>query len=216
VAPAVLGQLDLRGKVVTGDALYAHRGLCRSIVEAGGDYLFFLKGNQSTLPQDIKLLFDEPPSPPASYTQRNRHGDRHEVRRLQASTELNAYSGWPSLGQVCRIDRAVTTGGLTRWEVGYAITSLPPRRGSPRRLLLRARGHWAIEHRLHYVRDVTMGEDASQVRTGAALQVVAALRNTALGLLRLAQVPNVAEALRRHARRPHEALALLGLYIDPM
>ena len=82
VASGVLGQLDLRGKVVTGDALYAHRGLCRQIVAAGGDYFFFLKGNQSALHADSKLLFAEPPSPPASYTQRDRHGDRQEVRRL--------------------------------------------------------------------------------------------------------------------------------------
>jgi predicted transposase YbfD/YdcC len=214
-APAVLGQLELRGRVVTGDALYAARALCRQVVAAGGDYFFFLKGNRSALHADIALLFAEPPSPPASYTQRDRHGDRREVRRLQASTELNEYSDWPHLGQVCRIDRAVTRGGLTRWEVGYAITSLSPRRASPRRLLALARGHWAIENRLHYVRDVTMGEDASQVRSGAAPEVMAALRNTALGLLRRATVPNVAEALRRHARHPHEALALLGIPIDP-
>jgi predicted transposase YbfD/YdcC len=216
VAPAVLGRLELRGRVVTGDALYATRALCRQVVAAGGDYFFFLKGNRSALHADIALLFAEPPSPPASYTQRDRHGDRREVRRLQASEELNEYSGWPSLGQVCRVDRAVTKGGLTSWEVSYAITSLEPRRASPRRLLALARGHWAIENRLHYVRDVSMGEDASQVRSGAAPEVLAALRNTALGLLRLAKVPNVAEALRRHARHPHEALALLAIHIDPI
>ncbi len=190
VAPTVLGQLDLRGKVVTGDALYAQRSLCRQIVAAGGDYFLFLKGNQSTLHEDIKLLFAEPPSIPASYTQRDRHGNRQEVRRLQASAELNEYSGWPHLGQVCRIDRAVTIDGLSRWDVDYAITSLTPRRARPRRLLTLARGHWSIENRLHYVRDVTLGEDASQVRTAAAPQVMAALRNTTLGLLRLAKVPN--------------------------
>jgi predicted transposase YbfD/YdcC len=74
VAPAVLGQLDLRGKVVTGDALYAQQALCRQIVAAGGDYLFFLKGNKSTLHADIKLLFAEPPRPPVSYTQRGGTG----------------------------------------------------------------------------------------------------------------------------------------------
>jgi hypothetical protein len=133
------------------------------------------------------------------------------VRRLQASTELHAYSGWPHLGPGCRIDRAVTTSGLTRWDVDDAITSLSLRRASPGRLLALARGQWASEHRRHYVRDVSRGEDASQVRTAAAPQVLAARRNTALGLLRLAQVPNVAAALRRHARHPHEARALLGL-----
>ncbi len=215
VAPTVLAQLDLRGKVVTGDALYAQRSLCRQIVAAGGDYFFFLKGNQSTLHEDIALLFAEPPSPPARYTQHDKHGNRQETRCLQASAELNEYSGWPHLGQVCRIERTVTSAGVTHREVTYAITSLLPRRARPRRLLALARGHWAIENRLHYVRDVTLGEDACQVRTGAAPQVLAALRNTALGLLRRAQVPNVAAALRRHARYPEEALALLGLTLHP-
>ena len=205
----------MRDKVVTGDALYAQRALCRQIVAAGGDYFFFVKGNQATLHEDIVLLFADPPTPPASDTHRSSHGNRHEVRRLEASTELNEYSGWPHLGQVCRIERTLSVQGVTQREVRYAITSLPPRRGRPRRLLALARGHWAIENRLHYVRDVTLGEDASAVRTGAAPQVLAALRNTALGLLRLAHVSNVAAALRRHARHPGEALALLGLSLHP-
>lgn len=213
MAPALLAPVDLRGCVVTGDAHFAHRALCHTIVAQGADYLFALKGNQPTLLEDVAYLFAEPPQVFPETTQRGRHGDRWEVRRLRASDALNAYSGWPHLGQVCRLDRAITRKGLTRWEVVYLITSLPPQRATPRRLLELARGHWHIENRLHYVRDVTLGEDASQVRCGAAPQVMAALRNTTIGLMRLAGTANIAAALRRHSAHPTEALALLGLHL---
>lgn len=93
----------------------------------------------------------------------------------------------------------------------YAITSLSPERANAAKLLQLWRGHWAIENRLHWVRDVDLGEDRSQVRKGHAPQVMAALRNVTIGLLRKAGVPNVAAALRRNAAHPEEALALLGL-----
>ncbi len=211
VAPELLKGLDLKGLVVTGDALLAQRELCKQIVEAGGEYLFTVKANQPTLLADIATLFADPPMRPAMVVQRNRHGDRHEVRKLQASSALNEYSDWPYLGQVCRIERAVTRKGQTKVEVAYAVTSLWPHEAGPRRLLELNRGHWGIENRLHYVRDVTLGEDESQVRMGSAPQVMAALRNTVIGLLRMSGATNIAAALRRNNAHPEEALALLGI-----
>lgn len=213
MAPGLLATLDLCGRVVTGDAHFAQRTVCAFIVARGGDYLFALKGNPPTLLEDVAYLFAEPPEPFPQTVQRGRRGDRWEVRRLRASAALNAYSGWPHLGQVCRLDRAMTRQGRTRWEVAYLLTSLAPERATPRRLLALARGHWRIENSLHYVRDVTLGEDASQVRCGAAPQVLAALRNTTIGLLHRAGAPNIAAALRRHSAHPAEALALVGLHL---
>lgn len=100
-------------------------------------------------------------------------------------------------------------GKLTR-QVRYAITSLDERPPA-RRLLQHVRGHWGIENRLHYVRDVTMGEDASQVRTGAAPEVVAALRNIVIAVLHQAGWTNIAAALRHHGWQPGEALRLLAI-----
>jgi predicted transposase YbfD/YdcC len=211
VLPRLLADLVLDGLVVTGDALLAQRELCAQIVDQGGDYLVSLKGNQPTLLEEVVTLFADPPAPPAVATQRDRHGDRHEVRTLAASTALTGYSDWPALGQVCRIERQMTQKGRTTTEVAYAITSLWPQAASPARLLALRRGHWGIENRLHWVRDVTFGEDASQVRTGAAPYVLAALRNVVIGLLRLTGATNIAATLRRHAAHPAEALALLGL-----
>lgn len=210
--PRLLDQLELKGLVVTLDALHTHRKTARQIVARGGDYFMVVKDNQFKLRQDIELLFVQPPPGEefAKSVKRGRHGDRWEERRLEASTALNDYLRWPHLGQVCRIERQVNQKGKTRLEAQYAITSLGPDRASPDRLQRLWRGHWGIENRLHWVRDVTMGEDRSQVRKGAAPQAMAALRNVTLGLLRQAGVENVAAAFRRYARHPHEALSLMG------
>jgi len=90
------------------------------------------------------------------------------------------------------------------------VTSLAPRM-APRELLRLVREHWHIENRLHDVRDVTLGEDASQVRSGAAPEVFAGLRNAILGLLRQHGWTNIAEALRHFAWSPGAALRFLGL-----
>jgi predicted transposase YbfD/YdcC len=212
VAPALLDQLPLRGLVVTSDALHTQRKTASKIVARGGDYFMVVKENQPTLYRNIDLLYRKPPpgEPFARALSRGRHGDRWEERELEASTALNGYLKWPHVGQVCRVERRVSRRGRTRVEVSYAVTSLGPDKASPGRLARLWRGHWRMENRLHWVRDVTLGEDASQVRKGSAPQVMAALRNLCLGLLRRAGVNNVAAALRRHARHPHEALALMG------
>jgi len=206
VAPDLLAGIDLQDRVVTGDALYAQKELSRQIVEQGGDYLFIVKANQATLFADL-------PTQPGIAEQRGRHGNRHEVRRIWTSTDLNEYSGWPHLAQVCQIERQRTCKGRVQREIAFAITSLCPKKARPGRLLTLTRGHWGIENRLHWVRDVTFDEDRSQVRRGSAPQVMACLRNTTIGLLRLKGVTNIAAARRRNACHPDEALALLGIHI---
>jgi predicted transposase YbfD/YdcC len=196
---------------VTGDALYAQPGLCRQIVERGGEYLFVAKANQPTLLEDIITLFADPPGPLAYCEERDRHGNRREVRRLWASSDLAEYSGWPYLAQVCRIERETKVNGQLKTERAYAFTSLWPHEADAGRLLSLNRGHWCIENCLHYVRDVTFGEDKSQVRTGNAPRVMAALRNTVIGAMRLSGTTSIASALRHNAARPTEALRLLGI-----
>lgn len=215
VVPALLEGLDLQGRIVTGDALYTQRELCQQIVEQGGEYLFVVKANQPTLLDDIATLFADPPVEPAVAEQRGQHGNRHEVRRLWASAALNEYSDWPYLAQVCRIERERRCKDETRREVAFAISSLWPHEASPGRLLALSRGHWGIENRLHWVRDMTFGEDRSQVRKRSGPQVMACLRNTVIGLLRIRGVTNIAAALRRNARHPDEALSLVGISLPP-
>lgn len=198
---------------MTADALYCERAFCEQVLAAGGDYLVIVKGNRERLYGDITLLFAQPP-PGEVFAQaegHNRHGDRWEERRLWASTGLCEYLDyWPGVGQVCRVERVFVRKGKATREVRYAITSLGEGVG-PAQLLRHVRGHWGIENRLHYVRDVTLGEDASQVRTGSAPEVMAALRNVVLGVLRQEGWTNIAAALRHNGWQSGAALKLLGI-----
>jgi len=129
--------------------------------------------------------------------------------------EWNAALGWPHLAQVCRVERRreIVRGGQVvkaAVEVTYAITSLRPERAGAAALLRLLRGQWGIENGAHHVRDVTFDEDRCQIRTGAAPQAFAACRNLVIALLRRARYDNVAEALRTHAGRPREAVALVA------
>ena len=138
-----------------------------------------------------------------------------------ADPELNAYVGsagsvgeaWPYLQQVCRVERQRTVRregqAHTTVEVLYAITSLPPTRAEAADLLRVLRGHWGIENKVHWVRDVTFDEDRHQVRSGAAPQVSAALRNLACTLLRWDGCTNIAAALRTNASRHRVAVDLV-------
>jgi predicted transposase YbfD/YdcC len=171
--------------------------------------LLRVKGNQPTLYEGIALLFEAGVEPSKPVCECSKHGGRREVRQLVASTALNEWAQWPHLGQVARLESQVTEHGGTRQETHYLVTSLSAQDASPRRLLQLSRGHWGIENRLHWVRDVTFDEDRCQVRSGAAPQVMAALRNTAIGLLRCEGATNIAAALRSHAAHPERALALV-------
>ena len=210
VAPLVIDQLDLTGVVVTGDALLAQRDLSIQIVEGGGDYFFWVKENQPSLLSDLELLFTDEYvcagwSAPAvdfstARTVEKGHG-RLEERRLVASSLLAEYHDWPYLAQVVRVERTRTTKLKVEHEVVYGITSLPPAVADARRLLAIGRAHWGIENGLHYRRDVTLQEDACQVRRGQAPQVLAALNNLVCSLCGRWGVGNLAELQRAVARR---------------
>jgi hypothetical protein len=130
---------------------------------------------------------------------------------LEATTMLAGYLDWPGAAQVCRIETEVKRGGEESYEVSYAITSEPRGQADAATLLGWLRGHWGIENRLHYVRDVTMGEDANRTRTGSGPQVLAALRNAAIGQLRLMGSTNIAASLRRNAARVKELLGVMRI-----
>jgi hypothetical protein len=124
---------------------------------------------------------------------------------------LNGYLHWPGVAQVGLLERTVSVGGEVTVEVQPLICSVPRGRADAATLLGWARGHWGIENRVHYVRDVTMGEDANRTRTGSGAQVLAALRNLAISKLRLDEVTNIAAALRRNAARVRDLLVSLRI-----
>jgi predicted transposase YbfD/YdcC len=150
--------------------------------------------------------------PPAYVTTNKGHG-RIEVRKIQTSTALNDYVSFPYTAQVCRIKRTVydLKGELIREDMVYGITSLSEEKADAKRLLSLNRGHWSIENRLHWVRDVTFDEDRSQIRTKEGPRTMATLRNLVISLFRLQGVTNIAQALRACSRKPERALQYIGL-----
>jgi predicted transposase YbfD/YdcC len=214
----LLCQLVLEGRIVTMDALLTQRHVAQTIVDKGGDYVMIVKDNQPQLRADIELVFALPPVGDQQETARTvdiGHG-RIEQRNITTSKALVGYSDWPGLAQVFELGRHIITQKTTeeRVEVVYGVTSLSPERGTPERLLALVRGHWQIENRSHWVRDVTFDEDRSQVRCGSIPQVMAALRNTTIGLLRWAGYSNIAAACRRFAAQPELALILIGIKLE--
>lgn len=138
------------------------------------------------------------------------HG-RTERRTLKATTALNDYLNRPGVGQVGQVQSTVTKDGKTTTEIRSFVTSVPRSEADGEQLLHWIRGHWTIENRSHYVRDVTLGEDASRIRKGSGPEVMAAVRNATIGFLRLTGASNIAEALRRNASRIGDLFTKLGI-----
>jgi predicted transposase YbfD/YdcC len=150
------------------------------------------------------------------------HG-RRERRTLETTTALNqllAQLGWSSVRQVFRVTRQRTvrdrdTGDLTtKTDVAFGITSLTRQQANAERLLHFNRGHWGIENKTHYPRDVTFGEDANQAKTRHGPQHLAAARNTAITLCRLYGYLNLAAARREFAWNPSRLFAILGFVMN--
>jgi predicted transposase YbfD/YdcC len=136
--------------------------------------------------------------------------DRVESRTIETLTQLPPWLAWPGVQQVCRLTRKRTIKDQTSLEIVLAITSLSRLRANAQTLLAISREHWSIENRLHYVRDVSMGEDACRVRSGHAPQNLAALRNLMIGLIRQrTRHKYIPDALRRFMAAPFAALALI-------
>src|SRR5262250_648842 len=200
------------------DTLLTQRHIAQTVVDKGGDYVMMVKENQPRLRGDIELVFMLPPvgdHQAAAQTVDLGHG-RIEQRHLTTSAALVGYSDWPGLAQVFELGRHVMfqkTG--QEWvEVVYGVTSLRPERATPERLRTLVRGQWQIENKSHWVRDVTFDEDRSQVRCGNIPQVMAALRNTVIGLMRWAGYTNMAAACRHFAAQPTAALRLIGIALE--
>lgn len=220
-APLVLKSLDLQGKIITGDAMFAQRELSRLIGAAGGDYVWTIKDNQPRLRADIEQLFEPDRSlvkgfntgPTDLRTVRRVNGGhgRLEIRTLTVTGQLQETSDWPYLAQVFRLERVshLLASQTTRQETVYGLTSLSAAEASPARLLAVVRHHWAQENGLHYRRDVTFQEDATRMKDWASAHVLAILNNLALALLVRAGYRSLPQARRHYDAHPDEALQLL-------
>lgn len=220
-APILLDLVDLRNKVIIGDAIHTQRQVSIQIGRAGGHYLWTVKANQSQLQQDLKDWFDLkidlipgmgcPPKDFHSATTTNKGHGRIETRTLTTSSQLNDFLDWPFLHQVFKLERTTTIckTGKKRHEIIYGVTSLSAEEAPPEQLLQMLRSYWQIESGLHYRRDVTLHEDQTRFKKHSAAQVMAIINNLILGLLADSHFLSVPAARRFYAAHPDEAIALL-------
>lgn len=213
--PEFLAGLVIEGRVFTMDALLTQRNIAQTIIDGGGDYVMIVKENQPQLYADIQELFAEPGAEPfvadeAATTDKG-HG-RLEQRRLRTGLDLADFSDWPGLQQAFILERKaiILTTGEIRQQTVYGITSLSAQQADAMRLITITRGHWGIENRAHWVRDVTFGEDHSQVRKGNLPQMMAALRNCVINLFRWHYIRYIPDGFDFFAARPFDALDAIG------
>lgn len=208
----LLDQIDgLAGVVVTADALHCQRDHVTYLAGRGAHWILTVKGNQPHLHAQLSAL-PWRAVPDAARTADRGHG-RREIRTIKVLTLAGGIDFPPAAQaiQVRRRRRALDQPKRWTTETVYAITDLQVHQAEPAQLATVIRGHWSIENKVHWVRDVTYDEDRSQIRTGTGPQVMAALRNAAISVLRVAGVTNIAAANRHHARDSHRPLDLLKI-----
>jgi predicted transposase YbfD/YdcC len=202
----LLDHVSVAGAVVTADAMHAQRAHAEYLVtQRGAHYLLTVKANQPGLRAQLaKLPWRQVP---VAHSARERGHGRAERRTVKV-TAVSAGLAFPHAAQALRIIRRRRPLNSKKWsaETIYAITSLTAIQARPAELAAIIRGHWLIEDRLHWVRDVTYDEDRSQVRTANGPRVMASLRNLAIAILRLTGQTSIAAALRHHARQPSRPL----------
>lgn len=220
-APTLLSWIDLRNKIVIGDALHTQRQISIQIGKAGGNYLWTVKGNHPQLLQDLEDWFDDkvpllpgqgcPPKDFQSVTVTSKGHGRLEVRTLTTSSQLNDFLDWPFLQQVFKLERTTTISKTkkTRQDTIYGVTSLAAKQASPSQLLHMLRSYWQIENSLHYPRDVTLHEDQTRFKNHTAAHNMAIINNLVLSLIAKSTFPFVPSARRFFAAHPPDALALL-------
>ena len=181
---ALLDAIDIKGRLITADALLTQRKHADYLVQRGAHYHFTAKGNQATLEKDIALLFEKRKTPDFCDVSPPDHG-RIETRRIWCSDALNGYVNFPHVGQVFLIERETINkkSGHHSFETAVGLTSQSMAQASPKQVLAANREHWTIENRCHWVIDWNFDEDRSRIRTGKGPENVSRLRRFAVGVL---------------------------------
>ena len=217
--PELLKALDLKGCIITIDAMGCQKDMAKGIVAKKADYILAVKGNQERLHKAIQATFEQLDADPVALphctieTLETKRG-RNEVRRV---TTLNAVQllpddllfAWPKLETLVRIQSAAQRGGKTVSEERFFICSLPMRQVEA--IGQGIRSHWGIENKLHWVLDVAFREDGNRTRKGNGPEGSAILRHIVLNLLRQDPNPTGSIKFRRlqAAMSPDYRLAVL-------
>lgn len=194
--PKLLDLLELEGAIVSIDAMGTQKEIAKKIRQKRADYVLSLKGNHSQLHDDIQLFLSTELAKlhhnkahhiTDQHEEHNKDHGRIEHRLCYVSDQLDwleKRSDWPDLKTVAMVESRVTVGNETTTEYRYFISSLP---ANAQEFAQAIRSHWAIENSLHWVLDVTMGEDLSRVRKDHAPENMAMVRHIVLNLLRSAK-----------------------------
>ena len=213
-AAALVHPALVKGRIISSDAMHTQKKWCACVHAYEGYYLTVVKKNQPQMYEDLVDFFADPDAEQQEWRSAKKvqkgHG-RLEVRELWSSTQMNEWfeTEWAGVAQVFRLRRWVKDGDKEREEVVYGVTNLPRKKANAARLLALQQAHWHIENRLHYRRDVTLGEDACQVRMAGAPEALAALNGGVLALMDWLHVSHVASQMRHFCAHPVEALQLL-------
>jgi predicted transposase YbfD/YdcC len=189
--PKLLEMLELAGALVTIDAMGCQREIAAKIVAKGGDYILAVKGNQEHLEEDVIAAFaavderrdqgQEGELPTVHESADDGHGraEQRYCEALPVPQTLRNRDQWAGLRSICRVTRTYIDKGIDKSEVRYFISTLPAK---AKKLAIGVRGHWGIENKLHWVLDMTFGEDRSRARLGHAQENLALLRRWALSV----------------------------------
>ena len=187
--PQLLAKLELKGCIVTLDAMGCQRAIARQVKEGGGDYVLTLKRNQPELDREVREYFEmaeeedfDRPEIAHEATSEEGHG-RIEHRSYFLSTDLSSLSGvekWSGLKAIGMVESERHSGGRVSMEQRYFITSL----GDVKLFQQAVRSHWGIENGLHWRLDVTFREDESRIRRGNGAHNIGMIRHVAMNLLK--------------------------------
>jgi len=186
MAVPLLDAIDIKGKLITADALLTQRAFADYLVrERKAHYHFTVKANQPTLLQDIEFYFRDRKEPDYIDNAPPDHG-RIETRKIWVTTELNDYLDFPHVGQGFVIERHCVDkkSGKCSCEISYGITSQTPKEANPQCVLATNRGHWSIENSCHYILDWNYDEDRSRIRKGFGPENITRLRRFAIGVIK--------------------------------
>lgn len=206
----------VQGRILTADAMHTQRAFCAQVKRLGGEYLLIAKDNQQETKEDIADLFEDRTPDRRRWTTAqtyNKGHGRQEWRHITCSPDLNEWfeKQWSGIEQVFRVqrERLCTKTGERSCEVMYGFTSLSASQAPPEEVLRLLRDHWRIENRLHWRRDVTLGEDGCQSRSGKVPVMLSILNTVVLSLMDRLKVANIPRQIRQFNAHPQQAIKLL-------
>jgi predicted transposase YbfD/YdcC len=211
--PSLIDWLDLRGNIVTIDAIGCQWEIANKIVSRSGNYIFSLKGNQGTLQEDVKTYLEDKVVIDAlqPYTHYDKGHGRIETRTCWVAQDVSwlhdRHGRWTTIKSIIRIDSVREIKGTASRETRYYVSSLVL---PPDKILSAIRSHWAIENSLHWVLDMSFGDDSSRIRKDNAPHIMAIIRHMALNLLQLTKDKMKRQSikrLRKMAGWSHEILS---------